>query len=141
MVIQDSNKSNSITVVHHQMILHYSTNKHQIIHPFKIETYWFLNLLKWVFLVKWSIYGNDYLRFYNNIGQKGNLVDMNFYANIERSIIFSEAVIYIISPISWHFYLFSTTLIMICWKFMKMNATSGSVTFNEIFSIVIGKAY
>ena len=36
-------------------------------------TSWLLNFLKLLFLLKWSIYRNNYLRFYNNIDQKRNL--------------------------------------------------------------------
>ena len=68
MVIQqDSNKSYSSMATHHQTILDYSINNQQMIHPYELDTYWLLNLLKWLLFLKWLIYGNDYLKFYNNM--------------------------------------------------------------------------
>ena len=40
---------------------------HQILHYFKVDTSWLLNLLKSLILLKWSIFRNDYLKFYNNM--------------------------------------------------------------------------
>ena len=64
-------KKNPSMVAHHQ-ILEYSIIMHQIIHSFKIDTSWLLNLLKLLLLVL-LIYGNHYLMFYNNMEQKTNL--------------------------------------------------------------------
>ena len=57
-------------VAHHQILMH------QIIYSFETDTTdyqnWLLNLPK-LLLLKWLIYGNHYLTFYNNRAQKGSL--------------------------------------------------------------------
>ena len=61
------------------MTLEYSIISQQIIYSFDIGIFWLLNLVKWLLLLKWLIYGNDYLRFYNNVDdkdQKENLGDL-----------------------------------------------------------------
>ena len=63
-------------VAHHQMILECSIIMHQKIQSFEIDTSWLLNLLKLLILLKWLIHRNDYVTFYNNMDQKGNLGDM-----------------------------------------------------------------
>ena len=66
IVKENSNRSYPSMVAHHQTILGYSINNQKIIHLFEIDTYCF-------FLIYWS----DYF----NMGEKGNLIDMMFFAN------------------------------------------------------------
>ena len=73
-------------VGHHQTILEYSIINLQINHSLEIETYWALDLLKWSLLLKWLIYGNGYLKFYNRMRQKGNLADVWSSAQIQKSL-------------------------------------------------------
>ena len=54
------------------MKLEYAIISQQIIHSFEVETFWLSNLLKRLLLLKWVIYGNDYLAFCNNIGNFRN---------------------------------------------------------------------
>ena len=64
-IYEDSNKSYPLMVAHPQ-ILECSMIMHQIFHSFESDTSSLFNLLKSL-LWKWLIYGNDYLRFYNNM--------------------------------------------------------------------------
>ena len=57
-------------------ILDHSMVIDQIIHCFQSDTYWLLNLLSKLLLLKWFVCGNDYLTFYKNIEHKGNHGDM-----------------------------------------------------------------
>ena len=66
-------------VGHHQAILEYSIIMYQIIPSFEIDTSCIefiklMNLLKFLILLKWMIYRNDYLTFYNDMDQKEVLV-------------------------------------------------------------------
>ena len=68
--------SSYLSMVAHHQILECWMIMHQIIgDSFEIDTTWILNLLE-LLLLKWLIYGNDYLTFYNSMEQKGNLGDM-----------------------------------------------------------------
>ena len=73
---EDSNKLYPSMVARHQMILECSIIVHQIIYSFEIDTSWLLNLLKLLILLMWLFYRNDYLTFYVNMDQTGNLGDM-----------------------------------------------------------------
>ena len=53
-------------MVTHHLPLAYLIISQQTIHFLDIGTIWLLNLSKWLFLLKWFIYGNDYLTCYNN---------------------------------------------------------------------------
>lgn len=57
----------------------YSIFNQKIIECFEIGKFFPLNLLKSLVLLKWLIYVNDYLTYYNNIGGTSNFADMWFY--------------------------------------------------------------
>ena len=82
MIQENSNKLYPSMVGQDQTILDYLIRNQQIIHPFDIDTNWFLKLLKWLLLLKRLIYGNNPLKVYKNMSQWGNLVDMTFCANL-----------------------------------------------------------
>ena len=76
MVIQEnSNKLFPSMVAHYEVALEYLIIKQEIIYFFEIDTFKLLNLLKWLILNS-LICLNDYLTFYNKMGQRGNLGDM-----------------------------------------------------------------
>ena len=62
---EDSNELYPSMVARHQMILKCSIIMQQIIHSFEIDTSGLLNILKLLILIKWLIYRNYYLAFYN----------------------------------------------------------------------------
>ena len=70
---ENSKKLYPSMVAHHQMILEHSIIMHQIINSFEIDISSLLNLLKLLISLKRLIYRNDYLMFYNNMDQNGNL--------------------------------------------------------------------
>ena len=65
LVHDNSNKLYAFLVAHHQMLEHLIIMQ-QIIDYFETGALWLLNLLK-LLLLKWLIYGNDYLKFYNSM--------------------------------------------------------------------------
>ena len=79
---------------HHQMKLEYSIINQQIIHSFEVETFWLSNLLKRLLLLKWVIYGNDYLAFCNNIGNFRNSLPLKILniCYLQESISFEVKV-------------------------------------------------
>ena len=70
LVHNNSNKLYAFLVAHHQILEHLIIMQ-QIIDYFETAALWLLNLLK-LLLLKWLIYGNDYLKFYNSMEQKKN---------------------------------------------------------------------
>ena len=69
MIQENSNKLYPSMVGQDQTILDYLIRNQQIIHPFDIDTNWFLKLLKWLLLLKRLIYGNNHLKVYKNMSQ------------------------------------------------------------------------
>ena len=65
LVHNNSNKLYAFLVAHHQILEHLIIMQ-QIIDYFETAALWLLNLLK-LLLLKWLIYGNDYLKFYNSM--------------------------------------------------------------------------
>ena len=65
LVHDNSNKLYAFLVAHHQ-ILEHSIIMQQIIDYFETDTPLLSNLLK-LLLLKWLIYGDDYLEFYNSM--------------------------------------------------------------------------
>ena len=65
LVHDNSNKLHDFLVAHHQ-ILEHSIIMQQIIDYFETDTPLLSNLLK-LLLLKWLIYGDDYLKFYNSM--------------------------------------------------------------------------
>ena len=65
LVHDNSNKLYAFLVTHHQ-ILEHSIIMQQIIDYFETDTPLLSNLLK-LLLLKWLIYGDDYLKFYNSM--------------------------------------------------------------------------
>ena len=63
-------------MVVYPQILDHSMIMHQIIHCFVRDTSWLLNLLFKLLLLKWFIWGNDYLTVYKNMEHKENHGDM-----------------------------------------------------------------
>ena len=73
IIHEDSNKLYPSMVTRHQMILEFSIIMHQIIHSLEIDTSWLIKLSKLLILLKWFIYRNDYLTFYNNMDMQTSI--------------------------------------------------------------------